>query len=60
MQIARDYTNNLLADVAEDEWFRMPTEGVTHLAWQLGHLAIAQYRLMMIRSCEARCRATRN
>ena len=47
MQMARDYTNNLLADVAEDDWFRMPTEGVTHLAWQLGHLAIAQYRLLM-------------
>ena len=47
MQMARDYTNNLLSDVAEDDWFRMPTEGVTHLAWQLGHLAVAQYRLMM-------------
>jgi hypothetical protein len=47
MQMARDYTNNLLADVAEEDWFRMPAEGVTHLAWQLGHLAIAQYRLMM-------------
>ncbi len=49
MRMARDYTNNLLVDVKEDEWFRMPTEGVTHLAWQMGHLAIAQYTLAIFR-----------
>jgi len=49
MRMAREYTLNLLADVGQDEWFWMPTEGVTHLAWQLGHLAIAQYMLTMFR-----------
>lgn len=49
IKFARDYTNQLLQDVADDDWFRMPTEGVTHLAWQVGHLAMAQYALTMLR-----------
>ncbi|MFI4877041.1 MAG: DinB family protein [Blastopirellula sp. JB062] len=32
-----------LDDVAKDDWFRMPDEGVTHVAWQAGHIAIATY-----------------
>ena len=49
IKFARDYTRQLLDDVATDEWFRMPAEGVTHLAWQVGHLAMAQYALTMMR-----------
>ncbi len=42
---ARDYTLYLLSGTAPADWFWMPREGVTHLAWQVGHLAYAQYRL---------------
>lgn len=42
---ARRYTLELLRDVPAAWWFRMPSEGVTHLAWQVGHLAIAEHRL---------------
>src|SRR6185295_4226194 len=30
------------------DWFRLPAGGVTHVAWQVGHLAIAQYRLCFV------------
>jgi DinB superfamily len=47
MRSAREYTRGLLEGVGDDDWFRMPSEGVTHIAWQVGHLAIAEYRLML-------------
>ena len=46
---ARRYTLELLEDVEDSDWFRQPNEGVTHLAWQVGHLAMAEYALTMIR-----------
>ncbi len=46
---ARRYTVRLLDDFHADEWFRMPHEGITHVAWQVGHLAFAQYRLPLLR-----------
>jgi hypothetical protein len=49
IEFARDYTNQLLADVQPDEWFQQPDGGVTHLAWQVGHLAMAEYALTMLR-----------
>jgi hypothetical protein len=49
IETARGYTNKLLDNVKPDEWFRQPTEGVTHLAWQVGHLAVAQYGLALVR-----------
>lgn len=49
IEFARGYTNILLADIAEDEWFVMPSGFSTHLAWQMGHLAMAQYGLTMLR-----------
>jgi hypothetical protein len=44
---ARRYSVGLLDSVPEAEWFRMPAEGVTHVAWQVGHLAVAEYRLAL-------------
>lgn len=44
----RAYTLPLL-DVEPDDWFRMPAEGVTHIAWQVGHVAMAQFRLCLER-----------
>jgi hypothetical protein len=42
---ARKYTLGLLEDLAPDEWFRTPTPAVTHIAWQVGRLAVAEYRM---------------
>jgi uncharacterized damage-inducible protein DinB len=46
---ARKYTYGLLEAFDERQWFRQPNEGVTHIAWQVGHLAIAQYSLALSR-----------
>jgi hypothetical protein len=42
---AHEFSDRLLAEVPNDLWFRMPHEGVTHVAWQAGHMAIAKFRL---------------
>ncbi|WP_158265002.1 DinB family protein [Blastopirellula marina] len=41
----RDFMNELTPEL----WFRMPAEGVTHIAWQVGHITIANYGLGMLR-----------
>ena len=46
---ARDYTHSLLVDVREDQWFEQPHGVPTHLAWQIGHLAMSQYMLTLFR-----------
>jgi hypothetical protein len=46
---ARRYTIHLLDGIDPADWFRMPAGGVTHVAWQVGHLAFAQYRLALER-----------
>jgi hypothetical protein len=45
IRLARRYTEQLLAESPGSDWFRMPQGEVTHIAWQVGHLAIAEYRL---------------
>lgn len=45
----RLYTEEMLKDVPTDDWFQQPAEGVTHVAWQVGHLAYAQYSLALRR-----------
>jgi hypothetical protein len=42
---ARKYTLRLLDTIDPARWFWQPREGVTHVAWQVGHLAMANYRL---------------
>lgn len=49
IDFARNYTLSLLAGIPDEDWFRQPAEGVTHLAWQVGHLAMAQYGLCLFR-----------
>lgn len=49
IRFARAYSLPLIDSFAPDEWFRMPPGGVTHLAWQVGHLAMAQYRMCIER-----------
>ena len=48
MDFVRAHTLRLIEDIPDDEWFRMPGE-VTHVAWQVGHLAMAEYRLLLFR-----------
>jgi len=48
IQAARTYCLRLLDDFREDEWFQMPG-GVTHPAWQVGHLSMAEYRMCVVR-----------
>lgn len=49
IRFAREYTLSLLDDVGPDEWFQMPSGCASHLAWQVGHLAMAQYGLCLFR-----------
>ena len=49
IQFAREYTHSLISDLETADWFRQPSEGVSHLAWQIGHLAMAQYGLCLFR-----------
>ena len=49
IEFARAYTLSLLADIDDQDWFRQPAGGVTHVAWQVGHLAMAQYGLCLFR-----------
>lgn len=49
IEFARQYTYSLLNDLDDAEWFRQPSDGVTHIAWQVGHLAMAQYGLCLFR-----------
>jgi hypothetical protein len=46
---ARNYTVRLLDQTPAVEWFRQPPGGVTHVAWQVGHLAFAEYRMALER-----------
>ena len=45
---AREYSLRLITDVPHEEWFTDPGLGTT-LAWQVGHLAMAEYGLCLFR-----------
>ncbi len=49
IEFARNYTLSLLADIDEGEWFCLSEGCPTHLAWQVGHLAMAEYGLCLYR-----------
>lgn len=46
---ARGYTVELLAAIPEADWFTMPVGCPSHVGWQVGHLAIAEARLILER-----------
>lgn len=48
LEFARAYSLRLIDSTPEADWFRMPG-GVSHVAWQVGHLAMAEYRLCLFR-----------
>ena len=49
MEFARGYTRSILAEIGEADWFVMPAGCPTHVAWQVGHLAMAEYGLGLFR-----------
>jgi hypothetical protein len=46
---ARTYTQRFLDHTKREDWFRQPPSGITHIGWQIGHLAMAQYRMALER-----------
>ena len=46
---ARGYTAELLDTIPAADWFAMPAGCPTHVAWQVGHLALAEARLVVER-----------
>jgi hypothetical protein len=49
MDFARRYTLELLAQTPESVWKVIPDGATSHIAWQVGHLAVSQYGLMLFR-----------
>ncbi len=49
LRTARRYTERILENVEDADWFRQPAGGVTHVAWQVGHMTVAEFRLAMQR-----------
>lgn len=47
--LVRKYSLNLIESIEPADWFRQPQPGINHVAWQVGHLAVAQYWLTMNR-----------
>lgn len=46
---ARRYLLERVDTVPLSDWFTIPPGGVSHVAWQVGHLAFAEYRLCLVR-----------
>ncbi|KLU02507.1 hypothetical protein RISK_005573 [Rhodopirellula islandica] len=49
IEFSRQYLLELLQATPMDRWFEIPPGGVSHVAWQVGHLAVSQYGLLMFR-----------
>jgi len=49
IKFARTYMLGMIADIDDTLWFVQPSGVTTHIAWQVGHLAMAQYGLTMLR-----------
>ena len=49
IEFARGYTLSIVDEVDEALWFTMPPGCPTHVAWQVGHLAMAEYGLCLFR-----------
>ena len=47
IEFARNYTMTLLGDLSPDDWFWMPESFPSHIAWQVGHLAMSEYGLTL-------------
>ncbi len=49
MTWARQYTKQLIDSIPLELWYQRPDGLNTHVAWQVGHLAVAEYGLMLYR-----------
>jgi hypothetical protein len=49
IEFARQYTLQMIEDLGDEDWFRPVGDGLTHVAWQIGHLAVAEYGLGLFR-----------
>ncbi|MCI0358902.1 MAG: DinB family protein [Planctomycetaceae bacterium] len=49
IEFARNYTLSIVNEIDQALWFTMPPGCPTHVAWQVGHLAMAQYGLCLFR-----------
>jgi hypothetical protein len=49
LKFAREYLRSLLEHVEAADWFRIPDGFVSHVAWQVGHITVAQYGLLLFR-----------
>ena len=54
LKTVRGVTKHFLSGLTPDEWFWMPEPAVTHIAWQVGHIAFAEYGLCLKRLRGAR------
>lgn len=48
-RFSREYTLQLLNSVPFEAWHTIPAGATSNLLWQAGHLAVAQYGLMLFR-----------
>src|SRR3954471_16987338 len=46
---SRKFTQQFLQDLTPAEWLWSPAQFTTHVAWQVGHIAVAQYNLCLRR-----------
>ncbi len=49
IEFARRYTLELLDATPRDRWFEIPGGLPTNIAWQVGHLTVSQYGLLLFR-----------
>lgn len=49
MELTRDWTLKLLADVTGADWTYQPAPGLAHILWTCGHLAVSQNVLIHVR-----------
>ena len=47
IEFARAYSSSLFENLTDDQWFWTPDSYTTHIAWQVGHLAMSQYGLTL-------------
>jgi len=49
IEFARQYTRELLQATPRERWFEVPEGLPTNIAWQVGHVTVSQYGLLMFR-----------
>lgn len=49
IDFVRRYTVERIDTVPLADWYKTPPGGVSHVAWQVGHLALTEYRLCLAR-----------